>query len=282
VLRRGAPYALFPALLTLGLGLSAWAIARGAGHVLVLNVATGAMFVVVFCLERLMPYRGDWRRDDQQLNDVGHAVFSGVVAGVAGNAIVQMTYALFDVARGSGVRGLGAQGWPLGVEILLTHVIIDFGRYFHHRAMHRYRWLWRIHALHHSGERLSVLKTQRAHALERLMQLLYTYAVLAALGSSRNAVFWILLPNALLAFLIHSNIDMKTGSLEWIIVGPRTHRLHHSADMGEAMHNFGSVITLWDVLFGTALTPFSRQCPETVGIAGDATPRGFIAQILLR
>lgn len=57
---------------------------------------------------------------------------------------------------------------------------------------------------------------------------------------------------------IHSNVDVRTGRLRWILNGPEAHRWHHATDPDARDRNFGTKLAFWDRLFGTAFLPAGR------------------------
>ena len=54
---------------------------------------------------------------------------------------------------------------PLWLQLLFVATGSDLSLYGMHRASHRIGWLWRLHAPHHSAERLYWLNGERRHPL---------------------------------------------------------------------------------------------------------------------
>ncbi|HEU4731777.1 MAG TPA: sterol desaturase family protein, partial [Kofleriaceae bacterium] len=52
--------------------------------------------------------------------------------------------------------------------------------------------------------------------------------------------------------------------LEWLLVTPRYHHIHHSTDAALHDGNYGSLFTIWDRLFGTYIDPDTTQ-PKKFG-----------------
>lgn len=57
--------------------------------------------------------------------------------------------------------------------------------------------------------------------------------------------------NELVAFLYHNDIVPKLGLLEWILVTPSNHRVHHARNPKYIDKNYGVVFIIWDRLFST-------------------------------
>jgi sterol desaturase/sphingolipid hydroxylase (fatty acid hydroxylase superfamily) len=52
---------------------------------------------------------------------------------------------------------------------------------------------------------------------------------------------------------MHLNVTWPSRRLEWILVTPRFHRVHH--DVGMRHGNYGIRFTFWDRMFGTYVAP---------------------------
>jgi sterol desaturase/sphingolipid hydroxylase (fatty acid hydroxylase superfamily) len=54
---------------------------------------------------------------------------------------------------------------------------------------------------------------------------------------------------------MHMNVTWRSNWLEWVFVTPRYHHIHHSDDPGHYTANLGSLLTIWDRMFGTYVNP---------------------------
>jgi sterol desaturase/sphingolipid hydroxylase (fatty acid hydroxylase superfamily) len=66
------------------------------------------------------------------------------------------------------------------------------------------------------------------------------------------------------------NVTWPSRWLEWILVTPRFHQVHHSDDPQHYVANLGDLLTVWDRLFGTYVDPASIRKELTFGI--DSNP----------
>ena len=140
----------------------------------------------------------------------------------------------------------------------------DFGSYWIHRAEHRVRVLWASHLVHHSIERFTFTSAVRLPWMESLYKPLLVLwvpflgfhpAALAAMGTL------VLLAGQ----LQHTEHWRRRTILDAVFVTPSAHRVHHGSNPEYLDRNFGSMLIVWDRLFGT-------YAPETVearyGLAG--------------
>jgi sterol desaturase/sphingolipid hydroxylase (fatty acid hydroxylase superfamily) len=135
------------------------------------------------------------------------------------------------------------------VQVALAVVAFDLGNYVAHWLMHRVDALWRVHEVHHSIVQLDWLATFRSHVGEQLLRRGLVAVLLVAAGVPPGAVAAAAVVFLGWAVLNHSNVRLPLAGLEWLLVTPRLHRLHHVPATSE--RNLGTVFSCWDRLRGT-------------------------------
>jgi len=143
---------------------------------------------------------------------------------------------------------------PFALQVALFFVISDFIGYWIHRAEHHFKFMWAFHTTHHSQERLTFATTGRFHPVEHFYQDCLTYIPLRILGV--DPMSWILV-NFVISFNTatqHTQIPWRLGPFYKILATPTFHSFHHSIDPAHHNKNFGGVFSLWDYLFGTAVS----------------------------
>jgi sterol desaturase/sphingolipid hydroxylase (fatty acid hydroxylase superfamily) len=171
-------------------------------------------------------------------------------------------YSLLGIPSVPGAVWAGLPVWALSLVAILAH---DFANYWNHRAKHM-KWLWPVHAIHHSDPDVNALTTYRIHALETLVMWGSYTIMLTWLGLPAGAIgigaLILLLHNA----YVHVDIDWDHGPLRMLIASPRFHRWHH-ADVPEAYgKNLANVFPFFDWLFGTYRVP--GPCNAPLGATG--------------
>ena len=157
----------------------------------------------------------------------------------------------------------GVPGWCF---VALAVLGIDAVDWLTHLANHRLTALWRLHAVHHSQEELSILTTYRAHPLVHVSFLLSAIPVLAVADNTATPAV-VLTAYACLGALPHANVRWTYGRLGRIFVSPAYHRIHHSAT-GRLDINLGTVFAVWDVLSRRAVFPASENTVIETGLSG--------------
>lgn len=151
--------------------------------------------------------------------------------------------------------------WVLGV---VGVVALDLADYGFHRLSHRYHWLWRLHALHHTDTMLDISTTLRGHPLELVLSNFWKLGAAFALGIP----IWVLALREVfvfpLIFLQHADIRLPRRleeALARVVVTPRVHRVHHAVERATHDSNYGEGLILWDKLFGSYRHPQSDRPP---------------------
>lgn len=270
-------WALVPTVLVVGLWVTVRLLAAGLSSFVVTGVMVAVCAVTIAILEQLTPERADWVAWDQPLRvDAAHYVFSyhlGIVLGYGAS------YALSGALK-TPLRHLWPAQLPLVLQVLIAALLSEFFGYWQHRAAHRFEWLWRFHALHHSGAHLNLVRAVRFHFVDVGTATFLSFAPLVLLGAPDSVIAIFSVLSGLNGVLNHGNVRMRTPRwLDRLFCTPAVHRHHHSSDLAESNENFGTTLVLFDQLFGTFRTP-KADTPAVAGIADDPTPAGFGAQWL--
>lgn len=134
---------------------------------------------------------------------------------------------------------------------IIAFLALDFSGYWVHRLAHSVNFFWNNHIVHHSSEEFNL-----ACALRQSISVYFRiYAFLlipAALLGVPQQVIAVVAPLHLFAqFWYHTRHINRMGFLEYIIVTPAHHRVHHAINPEYLDKNFGQIFIFWDRLFGT-------------------------------
>ena len=126
----------------------------------------------------------------------------------------------------------------------------DFIYYWNHRFMHEARYLWAIHVVHHSSERYNLSTALRQPVADSLGTFV-PYGALCLAGVRPSLIEQARGVNLLYQFWIHTDIIPKLGRFEQGFNTASHHRVHHGRNRRYIDRNHGSILILWDRLFGT-------------------------------
>lgn len=232
----------------------------------------------VALLERVIPYLPEWNRSRGDLRTDLHYLAANSLVHPALRAGTFFAFAPLCTLVGDGVW---PAEWPLVLQTVLAVGIREFCHYWLHRYTHRRGGLlWRFHAVHHSPSRIYWLNASRMHAGNLAADSIAGIGPLIALGAGADVMYLTGIVIGGMNMFAHANLDLRVGPLSWIFSLPELHRWHHARDTRVANHNYGDVLILFDVLFGTRLAPRERFPDGAAGLdrPGDV-PDGFLAQL---
>jgi sterol desaturase/sphingolipid hydroxylase (fatty acid hydroxylase superfamily) len=149
--------------------------------------------------------------------------------------------------------GAGVVGWTAAVAGW------DFIYYWNHRFMHEVRALWAIHVVHHSSERYN-LSTALRQPVADVFGVFLPYGMLARVGVRPRLIAQARGINLLYQYWIHTDAIRRLGLAEEVLNTPSHHRVHHGVNSQYIDRNHGSILIVWDRLFGT----FEREDEEVV------------------
>lgn len=167
------------------------------------------------------------------------------------------------------VRPEFLQGWT---GLLLDILILDMAIYWWHRFNHEVPFLWRFHEIHHLDERLDTTSAVRFHFGEVVMSAFARAIPVLALGIPLTSVVVFELLVLVSAIFQHSNIklpDRVERALSRVLITPSIHWVHHHAKRADTDSNYGTILSIWDPLFGTR-SATERQVDMRIGVEGLA------------
>ena len=276
-LTRWLPWLPYPLVIVSAFTLFAWLQAEGASLIVSTYVPVLLTAAIVTWLEISFPYRIAWQPERGE-----------VKTDLAFMAVVQLafpplmgflfTYALIGPARALHlpIVRLWPHGWPIWMQAVLMILVVDFLRYWLHRAAHENKTLWRLHAVHHSVEQLYWLNTARFHPLEKALQMSLDSLPFLLMGVDGKVLALYYLAYATNGFFQHCNIRLRYGVLNYIVGSAETHRWHHSRLPRESNANYGNTVIVWDLLFGTWYLPKAREVND-LGLQDPAYPKSFVS-----
>ncbi len=133
---------------------------------------------------------------------------------------------------------------------ILLFILTDLLWYWYHRLAHEVSLLWAAHVVHHQSEDFNYTASARITVLQAFARTGF-WAVLPLIGFPAGMITSLLLIHGLYPFFIHTRLVGKLGVLEYILVTPSHHRVHHASDEKYLDKNYGDVLIIWDKLFGT-------------------------------
>jgi len=151
---------------------------------------------------------------------------------------------------------------------LVAFICIDFASYCHHYLKHSVNIFWNQHVIHHSSEEFNLACALR-QSITNNFGVGILFLLPAALCGVPPKVISIIAPLHLFGqFWYHTRHIGKLGFLEYIIVTPSQHRVHHAINPEYIDKNLGAIFCVWDRAFGT----FQEELDEVPCVFGTLKP----------
>ncbi|MDD9892155.1 MAG: sterol desaturase family protein [Gammaproteobacteria bacterium] len=212
--------------------------------------------IPAFSLLIFMEYLyGHWKGNDAYANkaDGISSLLSGlssIISNVVGIGVLMVSYewlhghvAIFE---------LSSSHWWVWV---LAIICWDFSSYWVHRWAHENGFLWANHVIHHSSEHFNLAVALRQQTFKWVSYQPLLMLPVALLGVPVEVVALTSTVMLFMAYWYHTpHIRKFTGIwswLEYIIVTPSQHRVHHAINDIYIDKNYAGIFCVWDRWFGT-------------------------------
>jgi len=236
-------------------------------------VSGGCVFISlisVALIEKVMPINPKWsgiKKDS--MSDL--ASFVTVVAGVEGflkwlfpiliiyiHQVVPVT-SIFNIHVGMN---------NLFLETVIGIFLIELIRYWFHRISHENFFLWKIHSAHHCPTRMYWGNSYRLNPIYHLIVSFLSIFPFLIIGLDPMVLIIYNTMLGITANFQHANIILNHGWLSKVFSTSEIHKWHHSVDLRESMKNYGALLSIFDVIFGTFYNPKGR-IPHELGLTDE-------------
>ncbi|MFT5682614.1 MAG: sterol desaturase/sphingolipid hydroxylase (fatty acid hydroxylase superfamily) [Myxococcota bacterium] len=158
-------------------------------------------------------------------------------------------------------------------QFAVAFLLLDFTRYWVHRADHRVPFLWKFHRVHHSVERMDATAGLRMHAVDFVQLSIIPILLFGVLLDTSSFVPWSLQAAFGIGIFFdtfqHANLRFDIthpllGAWHKVLNNPHFHAWHHTREGNLCDGNYANSVVIWDRLFGSNVT--RPELPELFGI----------------
>jgi sterol desaturase/sphingolipid hydroxylase (fatty acid hydroxylase superfamily) len=256
---------VFPTLLTLVTAGSIAMLGRGLPPPVVSSVVLLGALAIILGLERVFPLHRAWNARPDRVDLVL----------IVANRLIDVAVVAGSLALVSRLQVGGAQFWlwhawpvhaPLLLQAVLGALLGESIRYALHRLSHHPGLLGTVHRTHHQPRRMYTLNGPRLHPANQLWIALANAGPMLLLGAELRAVILTANLTVFMVLFQHANLRLRFDGWNRLFATPDVHRLHHAKAASRGV-NFGIVLLVWDVLFGTYRAAGPELGPEDIGPA---------------
>jgi len=172
---------------------------------------------------------------------------------------------------------------PVWLELLLSIIALDLvAQYGVHFLLHKVRWMWRLHLVHHSDKHVDVTTGTRHHPLDFIVRELFALITVLLMGMPISFYFFYRILSVLFTYWTHANIKLPLWldkSLSYVIVTPNMHKFHHHFELPWTDSNYGNMLSVWDRVFGTFVYGDPSKIVYGIDIADHTNDESLVVQL---
>ena len=147
------------------------------------------------------------------------------------------------------------------VIYLVAFIGLDFSGYWVHRISHKINYFWNHHLIHHSSEEFNLGCALR-QSISNWFSISFVFLLpTALLGVPAQVISFIAPLHLFSQYWYHTKLIGRLGFLEYILVTPSHHRVHHAINDIYIDKNLSQIFIFWDKLFGTFQEELANEPP---------------------
>lgn len=162
---------------------------------------------------------------------------------------------------------------PVWAELLLAVMLLDLvAQWFAHYLLHRVRWMWKFHLVHHSDTKVDATTGTRHHPGDYVIRELFALGAVLVFGVPLAFYLVYRIATIFFTYLTHANITVPEWldrPLSWVFITPNMHKFHHHFERPWTDTNFGNIFSFWDRLFGTMVYGDPRKVRYGLDVLPD-------------
>lgn len=140
------------------------------------------------------------------------------------------------------------------VKSVVGFLMLDFSEYIYHVMMHKIKYFWHFHLIHHSDKKLDVSTTVREHPAETFIRVCFMIFVVYLIGVTLPILIIRQFIQSLFNISSHTSLHLPQRLekiLSLVLITPNVHKVHHHHKLPYTDSNYGDILCIWDRMFGT-------------------------------
>ena len=190
----------------------------------------------------------------KKIKHIGVNVVFLLTSGITGIVLALLTVSVIAWAGEQRIGLLYSLNLPVWLHFLAGIVLLDvIAQYGVHFLLHKVKWMWRLHMVHHSDTHVDATTGTRHHPGDYLTREIAALFAMLIFGIPIEYYLGYRMITIFFAYFTHANI--RLGQLDrilsYIIVTPDMHKFHHHIERPWTDSNFGNILSIWDRMYGT-------------------------------
>jgi sterol desaturase/sphingolipid hydroxylase (fatty acid hydroxylase superfamily) len=194
-----------------------------------------------------------------------------------------LTAGVFVWAYENKVGLLHMVDWPFWLKLVLSVMLLDFiAQWFAHYLLHKVKWMWKLHLVHHSDTNVDATTGTRHHPGDYAVREVFSLATVLIFGIPLAYYVFYRIATVFFTYFTHANITLpewldKTMSM--VFITPNMHKFHHHFERPWTDSNFGNIFSFWDRIFGTMVYDDPRKVRYGLDVLEDETADNLMYQL---
>lgn len=163
---------------------------------------------------------------------------------------------------------------PIWAELLIAIMALDFAaQYFVHYLLHKVKWMWKFHMVHHSDTTVDATTGTRHHPGDYVLREVFALAAIVLTGIPLAYYLFYRILTIFFAYFTHANINMPLWldkAMSYILITPNMHKFHHHFERPWTDTNFGNIFSFWDRIFGTLVYDDPKKVQYGLDVLDDS------------
>ena len=164
---------------------------------------------------------------------------------------------------------------PIWAELIIAVLVFElFAQYIIHYLLHKVKWMWKLHMVHHSDTKVDATTGTRHHPGDFILREFFALIAVIILGAPIAFYMFYRICTVFFTYLTHANIILPywlDKPLSYIFITPNMHKFHHHYERPWTDSNFGNITSIWDRLFGTMVYDDPHKIKYGLDVLDDST-----------
>ena len=165
--------------------------------------------------------------------------------------------------------------FPIWLNLLIALMAFDLvAQYFVHFLLHKVKFMWRFHMVHHSDTEVDVTSGTRHHPGDYFFREVFSLIAALIIGAPISFYLFYRIITVFFTYSTHANITVpswvdKTVGL--LFITPNMHKFHHHFERPWTDSNYGNIFSIWDRIFGTLVIDDPKKVKYGLDVLEDST-----------
>ena len=219
-----------------------------------------------------------WKHAGRNLIFLGTSLAINVLFGLA-------TVSVFIWMDNSQIGLLNLISLNPWIELLIAVMALDLvAQWFAHYLLHRVKWMWKFHLVHHSDTSVDATTGTRHHPGDYLIREVFSLGAIIIFGIPIAFYIFYRIATIFFTYLTHANISIPSiidRLISTVFISPNMHKFHHHFERPWTDSNFGNIFSFWDRIFGTFVYDDPKKIHYGVDVLDEKTSEDVIYQFKL-